>query len=113
MTNIEFETAKLLAHFKVQARRSGISVDLSMILNNPTYAAAIFHEVEETAEDEDLLVTMLRLRTKLAPVEDTAESTIENTPQKQANSVPLAKAMTAQKQPATKLTRDYRFGARG
>lgn len=109
MSNIEFETAKLLAHFKLQARRSGITADLGMMLTNGTYAAAIFHEVEEATEDEDLLVTMLRLRDRLlTPSNPSAEAQtpIHDTPVKAASARSEPKA-------AQTMLRDYRNGGRG
>lgn len=113
MNNVEFETAKLLAHFKVQAKRSGISADLSLLLTSETYALAIFQEVEDVTEDEDLLATMLRLRAKLLKPVVTPPAA-PSIPAIESTAAPVTTAAApAKPSTPTPFLRDYRNGARG
>lgn len=107
MSEAEIETARLLARFKLQVRRClHMPVDLALLAADTEYAEGLFREVEERAEDEDLLTLLVRLRERLhrnaqdaapppAPVADVVVA---------APSAPL---------PDAKPMRDYRFGARG
>lgn len=66
----QMEMAQLLARFKLQVKRSlGESVDLESLARNPAYARQRLSEIEEAADDEALLVMVLRLRDYLLPVE--------------------------------------------
>ncbi|MBS1138983.1 MAG: hypothetical protein H6R13_436 [Proteobacteria bacterium] len=66
----QMEMAQLLARFKLQVKRAlGESVDLESLTRNPAYARQRLSEIEEAADDEDLLVMVLRLRDCLLPVE--------------------------------------------
>jgi hypothetical protein len=66
----QMEMAQLLARFKLQVKRTlGESVDLESLTRNPAYAKQRLSEIEEAADDEDLLVMVLRLRDLLLPVE--------------------------------------------
>lgn len=86
-----YELPRLLARFKLQVRRLlNQAVDLEKLTQEPEYARVRLAEIEEVADDEELLVTLLRLRTLLSPVAVAPE--------------PPA--------PARAATRDYRFGAR-
>ncbi|THF63535.1 hypothetical protein E6O51_04325 [Pseudothauera rhizosphaerae] len=94
------ETARLLARFKLQVRRSlDMAVDLAALTADEQYAEKLLHEVEERAEDEELLLMVVRLRDRLraqyqpAPVVEPANEEVVK--------------------PATPAVRDYRFGARG
>jgi len=63
MSENEIEMATLLARFKLKVRRDlGLSVDLSAMSADKAYAEKSLKEVEELAEDEDLLVMVIRLR---------------------------------------------------
>lgn len=96
----QLEMAQLLARFKLQVKRSlGESVDLESLARNPTYARQRLSEIEEAADDEGLLVMVLRLRDHLVP-HDPAPQTAAPPPE------PAAEA------PARQETRRYLMGAR-
>lgn len=87
----QVELAHMLARFKLQVRRElNESVDLDLLKNNPEYAHERLSQIEEKAEDEDLLVNVLMLRERLC---SRAPAPPESQPE----------------EPQTK----YRFGARG
>lgn len=87
----QVELAHMLARFKLHVRRAlNESVDLDLLKNDPEYAHDRLAQIEEKAEDEDLLVSVLVLRERLC-----SRAPAPPVPQ------PLA--------PETK----YRFGARG
>jgi|SRR5690606_32292923 hypothetical protein len=98
MSKIELETARLLARFKLQARRNlDMVVDLVALVEDRHYADVVLRQVEDGAEDEELLLLAIRLRDCLGaqrlppPVE-----------------VPANDDMAEPRRPV----RDYRFGAR-
>ena len=63
------EMAQLLARFKLQVKRSlSESVDLEQLTRDPGYARQRLNEIEELADDEELLVMVLRLRDHLLPL---------------------------------------------
>ena len=63
------ETAQRLARFKLQVKRTlGQTVDLERLTRDPDYARQRLAEIEEAAEDEELLVQLLQLRDLLLPV---------------------------------------------
>ena len=63
MSQNEIELATLLARFKLKVRRDlGHSIDLNALASDRNYADKALKEVEELAEDEDLLVMVIRLR---------------------------------------------------
>ncbi|WP_083651384.1 hypothetical protein [Azonexus hydrophilus] len=65
----QMEMAQLLARFKLQVKRNlGASVDLERLTREPAYARQRLNEIEDAAEDEDLLVLVLRLRDHLLPL---------------------------------------------
>lgn len=91
------ETTRLLARFKLQVRRAlDQSVNLDQLANDPAYAKARLAEIEDAAEDEDLLVMVLRLRALLLPPP----------PVVAAPAAPVAEPAPSQE------TRNYKFGAR-
>lgn len=93
------EMAQLLARFKLQVKRSlAETVDLEALTRDPAYARQRLAEIEEAADDEELLVMVLRLRDHLLPQSDVA-------PQ------PEAKPMAVE-QPGQRETRRYLMGAR-
>lgn len=97
----QMEQAQLLARFKLQVKRTlGESVDLESLSRNPAYARQRLSEIEEAADDEDLLVMVLRLRDCLLPVE----------------AIPVAvetpAAPEAAEPPGKQETRSYLMGAR-
>lgn len=95
----QIETAQLLARFKLQVKRAlGQSVDLERLARDRAYARQRLSEIEEAAEDEDLLVMLLRIRDLVLPVE-----VAPATP-------PVVEAAPAPK--STKETRNYLLGAR-
>lgn len=64
----QMETAQLLARFKLQVKRAlGQSVDLERLTREPSYARQRLSEIEEAAEEEELLVMVLRMRDMLLP----------------------------------------------
>ncbi|RMX03449.1 hypothetical protein D8I35_16320 [Corticibacter populi] len=101
MSESEFELAQLMARFKLHVRKHlGLAVDLEQMANDKTYASAMLRAVENEAEDEDLLILLVRLRSRLnrpAPVSTAGE----------------APAATDTPRKPSPLLRDHRFGARG
>jgi hypothetical protein len=92
------ESARLLARLKLQVRRKlDQPVDLARLLADGTYAEARLRELEEAADDEELLVLILMTRERLLPV------------RAERKSAEAAKAPVAD----PPLARDYRYGARG
>jgi hypothetical protein len=90
----QVELAQMLARFKLHVRRVlNESVDLDLLKNDPEYARERLSQIEEKAEDEDLLVSVLMLRERLC----------SRAPARSASPEPQPHA------PETK----YRFGARG
>lgn len=100
----QMETAQLLARFKLQVKRSlGESVDLQRLTREPDYALQRLAEIEDAAEDIDLLVMVVRLRDTFAPAASPAVTAAPPTPAVEA----------APTQPAPqKETRNYLMGAR-
>lgn len=93
-----YELPRLLARFKLQVRRLlNQAVDLEKLAKDPEYAQVRLAEIEEVADDEELLVTLVRLRTLLCPVAAAPES-----PAPPLGENPQTRA----------AARDYRFGAR-
>ncbi|QEL64859.1 hypothetical protein OTERR_13830 [Oryzomicrobium terrae] len=89
------ETARLLARFKLQVRRTlDQSVSLEQLAHDPDYAKARLAEIEDAAEDEELLVMVLRLRALLLPA------------------VAPAPAVASTEPTPSQETRTYKFGAR-
>jgi hypothetical protein len=98
----QMEMAQLLARFKLQVKRSlGETVDLEALARNPAYARQRLSEIEDAAEEEGLLVMVLRLRDMLVPVEAPAPA-VATAP---ASMVSAANDMV-------KETRNYLMGAR-
>lgn len=95
-----YELPRLLARFKLQVRRLlNQPVDLEKLTRDPEYARLRLAEVEDLADDEELLVMVLRLRDLLCPLEVAPQPEPE----------PLAAVEVV---PPKATTRDYRFGAR-
>lgn len=96
------ETAQRLARFKLQVKRTlGQTVDLERLTRDPGYARQRLAEIEEAAEDEELLVRLLQLRDLLLPAASAPSAT------------PAAESTAAE--PATPRTaplRNYLQGAR-
>jgi len=66
----QMETAQLLARFKLQVKRTlGQTVELERLTREPAYARQRLNELEDAADDEELLVMVLRLRDLLLPVQ--------------------------------------------
>lgn len=100
----QMETAQLLARFKLQVKRAlGQSVDLERLTREPSYARQRLSEIEEAAEEEELLVMVLRMRDLLLPF--TPEVT---------EVVPVAKIVPAPPEAVNKTSeiRSYLMGAR-
>jgi len=88
------ETARLLARFKLQVRRTlDQSVNLEQLASDPHYAKARLAEIEDAAEDEELLVMVLRALLLPPPLA----------------TAPVA---PAPEPAASQETRNYKFGAR-
>lgn len=98
MSEAELETARLLARFKLQVRRSlDRSVNLADMQTSPAEAAAVLDEIEALAEDEALLTLVVCLRERLL-----------------ARSAPTLEVRVAPQSVSEQtMVRDYRFGARG
>lgn len=105
--NTDFDTAVLMARLKLHARKQlGISVDLAQLEADADYAAATLRTLEDEAEDETLLVLVVRLRAKLVKP---SALTLQN-----IVSVALPKEDTPKESPRPpQFLRDHRFGARG
>ncbi len=100
MSEAELETARLLARFKLMVRRSlDRSVNLAAMQADPVQAA-VLDEIEEPADDEELLTMVVRLRERL----------LASAPEAPGEPPPEAEVPSAVARPAL---RDYRFGARG
>jgi len=68
-TDKSMEIAQLLARFKLRVKRSlGQTVDLERLTREPEYARQRLSEIEEAAEEEELLIMLLQLRSHLLPV---------------------------------------------
>lgn len=62
------ELIRLMARFKLQVRRQlNEAVDLQQLESNPAYAKIRLREIEDAADDEDLLIMVLSLRERLLP----------------------------------------------
>lgn len=95
------ELAQTLARFKLQVKRTlGESVDLERLSRDTAYARQRLSELEEMAEDEELLIMVLRVRELVVPAEPFVAP---------ANVPPQAAAQSAAPQ---KETRNYLMGAR-
>ncbi|WP_374603733.1 hypothetical protein [Niveibacterium sp.] len=93
----KIEHARLLARFKLQVRRQlDQSVDLDRLVQDAEYARTRLAEIEDLAEDEELLVMLLTLREILVPRKAAPAATAELAPP-----------------PKTAESRNYKFGARG
>lgn len=93
----QMEMAQLLARFKLQVKRSlGETVDLLRLSREPAYAQQRLTEIEEAADDEELLVMLLRLRDKLVP----------------ADAPPPPALMESPEQATIRGSRNYLMGAR-
>lgn len=98
MSEAELETARLLARFKLQVRRSlDRSINLADLQAGPAEAAAVLDEIEALAGDEALLTLVACLRERLL---------VRSAP---AIEVPDAPRPMNERT----MIRDYRFGARG
>jgi hypothetical protein len=101
MSEAELETARLLARFKLMVRRSlDRSVNLAAMQADPVQAAAVLDEIEELADDEELLTRVVRLRERL----------LASAPEALREPLPEAEVPATVARPSV---RDYRFGARG
>lgn len=111
----QMERAQLLARFKLNVKRAlGQTVDLDALVRDADYARKRLAEIEEDAEDEELLVMVLRVRDLLMPVSIAPEADVPSAPavvEPQAapiqNAVPLRLAEEAPRE-----TRTYLMGAR-
>ena len=92
------EYARQLARFKLAVRRQlDQTVDLERLVQDPAYAQVRLAQIEEIADDEDLLVMVLTLRHKLLPARPLVVAK------------PVLASSSAEK---TVVSRDYKFGAR-
>jgi hypothetical protein len=100
----QMETAQFLARFKLHVKRTlGQSVDLERLTRESGYARQRLSEIEEAAEDEDLLVMVLRARDLVLPF--TPEIAVGAQP----NDIPPAPPEAVNK---TSEMRSYLMGAR-
>jgi hypothetical protein len=64
----QIEEIRLLARFKLQVRRVlNQSVDLERLRSDPAYARTLLTQIEDRADDEELLVLAMRLHDILLP----------------------------------------------
>lgn len=85
------DLVRQLATFRLTVKRSfRVNIDLEALVNDVEYARQCLSEIEELAETEELLVTVMQLRQRLLP-------------QKRQPAIPEHEPKTA---------RDYKFGAR-
>jgi hypothetical protein len=64
----QIEAIRLLARFKLQVRRVlNQTVDLERMRADAAYARTVLHRIEDSAEDEELLVLAMRLHALLLP----------------------------------------------
>lgn len=95
----QLDMAVLLARFKLLVRRQlAETVDLDLLTRDAEYARSRLSAIEETAENEDLLVMLLKVRERVLP------------PHPAAGPAPVPAAAAA---PKTESLRSYKFGARG
>ena len=91
----QLDTAVLLARFKLLLRRQlAEAIDLDKLTRDPDYARTRLAQIEDMAENEDLLVMLLKVRERILPP---ASAPITPEP-----SLPAPAA----------AARDYKFGAR-
>lgn len=65
----KLEKAQLLARFKLMVKRTlNQSVDLERLSREPRYARECLAAIEEAAQDEELLIMVLRLRDLFVPL---------------------------------------------
>ena len=89
----QLDTAVLLARFKLLVRRQlAEAVDLDLLLRDADYARTRLAHIEDLAENEDLLVMLLKVRERLLPPPPSPEATVPP--------------------PKAEPIRDYKFGAR-
>lgn len=101
------EKIKLLAKFKLMVKQQlKKNVDLEKLTTNPEYARTALRELEDAANEEEMLLLVLHMREVLLP----AEAAPVPPPATPAPS-PQANTGEAKKEPDDKST--YRFGARG
>ncbi|KKW68503.1 hypothetical protein AAV94_05295 [Lampropedia cohaerens] len=102
----DFDTAVLMARLKLQARKQlGLPIDLERLEKDSAYAAETLRAVENGAEDEQLLVLVVRLRAKLLRSRQPQPAALAPQP---AIKKPLMRPSLD-----AYLLRDHRFGARG
>ena len=108
----QMEKAQLLARFKLQVRRSlAQTVDLDSLSSNPTYAKQRLAEIEDAAQDEELLVMVLLVRDMLAPVIVAPEVKPEVKPKVIPEPLPVPPSALIDSAP--KESRKHLMGARG
>lgn len=91
----ELELMQLMARFKLQVRRQlNQLVDLDLLKTDSTYARTRLSEIENLADDEELLMMVLRLRSILLPA------------------APPPKPKQVEEPAQADTGRSYKFGAR-
>jgi hypothetical protein len=99
------EKVKLLAKFKLMVKQQlKKNVDLEKLTSNPEYARAALRELEDAANEEEMLLMVLHMREVLLPA-DTAPA-----PAPVAAPAPTTPVSEEKKEPEGKQT--YLFGAR-
>ncbi|MFN7572479.1 MAG: hypothetical protein ACK5TK_13675 [Betaproteobacteria bacterium] len=97
----ELEISQLLVRFKLGLKRHlDVSVSIERLRNDPDYAREQLRLLEERIEDEDLLLRLIAIRTRLFPPPPL--------PKPAAEPAPVAPP-SAESEPPPR----YRFGARG
>lgn len=96
------EKVRLMANLQLSAKRAlRMSINLDYLANDPNYARICLAEIEAAADDEELLVMVVRLREILLARPD----------DKQAPRPPAAIPEAPKPAPAEEI-RTYKFGAR-
>lgn len=91
----ELELMQLMARFKLQVRRQlNQLVDLDRLKTDSVYARTRLSEIENLADEEELLMMVLRLRSILLPV------------------APPPQLKEVEPPPQAETGRSYKFGAR-
>lgn len=99
------EKIKLLAKFKLMVKQQlKKNVDLEKLTGNAEYARAVLHELEDAANDEEMLLMVLHMREVLLPV-DAAPAPV-------AAVAPAAQPAVSEEKKEPEGKQTYLFGAR-
>lgn len=101
------EKIKLLAKFKLMVKQQlKKNVDLEKLTTNPEYARTALRELEDAANEEEMLLLVLHMREVLLPAEAAP------VPVPAAPSIPAPPASTGEEKKEADGKQTYLFGAR-